>query len=156
MRHFNNNKNSQEIWSISTTNMSEWVNNNSMGLHTQKFLWCQYRPLHFQSFYAITSHCLFSKVSMSKREIGLAHSSPPCHPDTPQSHAHCICASIYLSFFLAPFGLLESHFDSDLLDPLLDLHVGSKCFFPPQLWQVLPKAGHSPLLWECPQYLQSV
>ena len=100
----------------------------------------------------------FSKVSMHRREIGLAHSSLPCHHDTPHlPHVLCIYVRTFHFHCHWPYLASLSHvIDSDLLDPLLDQHLDSKWFFPPQWWQIFPKAGHSPLLWECPQYLQSV
>ena len=100
----------------------------------------------------------FSKVSMHKREIGLAHSSPPfSYHDTHLHEFHVHSMNIYffwlhLAFTWVTLWLRFARFA--LL--VLDLHLDSKWFLPPQLWQVLPKAGHSPLLWDHPQNLQSV
>ena len=151
MRQFNNNNNLQEIWSISTTN---------------KFLWCQYQSIlmtHlaiiFQSFYAITGHCSFFQKFLCIKEkldlfIQVLH------------WAIMTLTSMNFMYTAWTFILSGSIWSFTWVTLWLrlarsSLGLGSAfrfkvVFFLHNDDKILPKAGHSPLLWEHPQYLQSV
>ena len=97
------------------------------------------------------SSIFINLVSMSRKEIGLAHLSPQlsCLHDTHlhEFHAHCICASIY--FFWLHLASLSHDLTQIHWSFLTNfLHLDSKWFLPPHALQIFPKAGHSPLSWE--------